>query len=247
MSRIHGTPTTLDYEKVRAFFTRRSSRIQELGLLKVTMYQDEELARRRDAHEKETLLPTLGVTRDTRVMDIGCGVGRWADLLAPQVAAYLGTDFCEAYVSAAQERLDSAGLPRTTHRCQYLAAEDISVTALSITPPFDLVIVAGLLTFLNDDDVLTLLRKLPDLTERQGTIYIREPVGLEGRLTLREHYSEELGEYYHAVYRSVQEYEALFRQTLNTFQFLRDQPLYPADLCNRKETAQHVFLLKLQP
>src|SRR3954451_9101653 len=247
MSRISGTPAPLDYKKVRAFFERRSARIQELGLLKVTMYQDERLARERDIHEKQLVLPSLGVSGQTRVLDIGCGVGRWADELAPRVAAYLGTDFCAAYVSAAQEKLDAAGLPRATHRVQHLAAQDVIAEALAIAPPFDLVIVAGLLTFLNDDDVRKVLAGIPALMNRRGVIYVREPVGLESRLTLQEDFSEELADYYHAVYRSVPEYEALFRDALGDYQAVRAEPLFPVGLCNRKETAQHIFVLRLQP
>jgi cyclopropane fatty-acyl-phospholipid synthase-like methyltransferase len=181
------------------------------------------------------------------VLDIGCGVGRWADELAPRVAAYLGTDFCAAYVSAAQQKLDAAGLPPSTHRVQCLAAEDLVAEALAITPPFDLVIIAGLLTFLNDDDVRKVLAQIPFLTHRHGLVYVREPVGLESRLTLQEHFSEELADYYHAVYRSVPEYNALFREALGNFEVVRAEPLFPAELCNRKETAQHIFVLRVLP
>lgn len=246
-SRISGTPVALDYEKVRGFFTRRSAKLQELGPLQVTMYQNEELARRRDAHEKRTILPVLRVTRDSRVLDIGCGVGRWADELAPVASAYLGTDFCEAYVSAARQKLAAAGLPPSTHSCQQVAAQDISAEALIVPPPFDLVVVAGLLTFLNDDDVRRVLWTIRALTNQRGVIYVREPVGIACRLTLQDDFSVELGEHYNAVYRSVPEYEALFRECLGSFETALARPLFPEDLCNRKETSQHVFVLKLQP
>jgi SAM-dependent methyltransferase len=246
-SRVIGAPVALDYEKVRGFFTRRSARIPELGPLQVTMYQEEELARQRDMHEKRTLLPVLAVNRHSRILDIGCGVGRWADDLAPLAAAYLGTDFCEAYVSVTRQKLAAAGLPPTTHSCQQIAAQDISAPALAVAPPFDLVVIAGLLMYLNDDDVRRVLSTIPALTDRRAVIYVREPVGVRCRLTLRSDFSIELGDYYNAVYRSVPEYESLFHECLGAFETALAKPLFSGDLCNRQETAQHVFVLKLQP
>lgn len=244
MSRIFDKAEPLDYARVRDFFTRRSSRISELGLLSVTMYQDEDLARKRDAFEKDTVLPLLELSATSRVLDIGCGTGRWGHELGPKVAAYLGTDFCAAYVEAAQAQFDAAGFSANTHRFQQLAAQEVEATSLAIGPPFDLVIIAGLMPFLNDEDVRSLLTRLPALCGKNSIVYIREPVGLEKRLTLKEHFSEELNEYYHAIYRTASEYELFFKETLDTFTLTRSSLLFPDELCNRKETAQHIFVLR---
>jgi cyclopropane fatty-acyl-phospholipid synthase-like methyltransferase len=246
MSRILGERTPLDYDQIESFFERRSARIAELGLLRATMYQDEDLASRRDAHEKESILPLLGLSASARVLDIGCGVGRWADAVAPQVAAYLGTDLCESYVAAGTAKFAAAGLPPTTHRFQRLRAQDLSASGLALPGPFDVVIIAGLMVFLNDEDVAALLATIRELAP-QGTLYIREPVGLETRLTLKNHFSEELGDYYGAIYRTVAEYHSLFAQSLAPCEIPLSRGLFPPELCNRKETAQHVFLIQLPP
>jgi 2-polyprenyl-3-methyl-5-hydroxy-6-metoxy-1,4-benzoquinol methylase len=244
MSRIVERREKLDYGRVREFFARRSGRIKELGLLSVTMYQDEDLARKRDAYEKETVLPHFGMLDRSRVLDIGCGTGRWGDALGTKVAGYLGTDFCKAYVEAAQARFVSAGMPEATHSFQQLAAQQVSAATLAISPPFDIVIIAGLMTFLNDEDVIALLSTIHQLTREGSLIYIREPIGVEHRLTLKEHFSEELGEYYHAIYRKVAEYESFFREALPGFTIIVSRALFPDELCNRKETAQHIFFMR---
>jgi SAM-dependent methyltransferase len=244
VSRTFDTTESLDYGKVREFFARRSGRIKELGLLPVTMHGSEELARKRDAFEKDTVLPLLRLSSKSRVLDIGCGTGRWGHELGPKVAAYLGTDFCKAYVKAAQANFDAAGLSPAAHRFQQLAAQEISADTIAIPQPFDVVIIAALMMYLNDEEVGALLAKLPQLSGKGSIIYIREPIGIEKRLTLKEHFSEELGEYYHAIYRTVAEYEAFFRKSLDSFTLALSRPLFPNELCNRTETAQHIFVLR---
>lgn len=100
------------------------------------------------------------------------------------------------------------------------------------------------MVYLNDEDITSLLERLVHLTAKGSILYVRVPVGLERRLTLKDHFSEELGQYYHAIYRSVSEYEALFKEALPTFAVTISRPLYPDELCNRKETGQHIFILQ---
>lgn len=248
MSRIFDLKENLDYQKVKDFFTRRSQKIDEVGLLSVTMYQDEELARQRDIYEKDTILPYLNMQPHYRVLDVGCGTGRWGLFLAEKVAAYLGTDFCETYVQAAQSLFDKAGYNNKTHCFQHLGATELSAEKLSISPPFDLIIIAGLMSFLNDEDTAALLQKVASFSKQGTHIYIREPMGIERRLTLKEHFSEELQEYYHAIYRTPEEYELIFKEIFYPlgFQLNNSSALYPPALCNRQETQQHFFILEMK-
>jgi len=244
MSRIYERNESLDYGKVQEFWQRRSRRISETGPLRASMFGDEEFARKRDAYEKQMVLPHLRLSSNSRVLDVGCGTGRWGHELASKVAAYLGTDSCGPFIEAARAQFGAAGLLSEAHRFQQLAAQEVSATTLAIRPPFDVVIVAGLMLFLNDEDVASLLGRLSQLTASDGLIYVREPIALEERLTLKEHFSEELDENYHAIYRTVAEYETFFGKTLKGFTLALASPLFPNELCNRKETAQHIFILR---
>jgi SAM-dependent methyltransferase len=246
MSRIYNKIENLNPLEVKSFFENRSKRIDELGLLTVTMYQNEELARKRDAHEKETVLPYLKIKPSSRVFDIGCGTGRWGYCLANKVSVYLGTDFCAAYIKAAQKNFDYAGYNKATHVFQCLSATEITALNLAIVPPFDISLVCGLMPFLNDSDVRSLLHKIIEFSAPEATLYIREPVAKKERLTLKEHFSEELNDNYHAIYRTVKEYEDLFNEILVPagFHLHHTSPLYPPELCNRAETEQYIFILK---
>jgi SAM-dependent methyltransferase len=82
------------------FFEERARRVEHLGPLRAVIYQDKhpDLAERRDEAEKEKLLPILKLAPSLRLLDVGCGTGRWADTVVPLVAAYHGIDISPGLV-----------------------------------------------------------------------------------------------------------------------------------------------------
>ncbi|PXB97919.1 class I SAM-dependent methyltransferase, partial [Pseudomonas aeruginosa] len=99
--RIKGRPVAIDYESTLAFFEGRAAR-EYRNALSSTMYQDQqpELVEERDRREKLRVAPGLALGMARRVLDIGCGIGRWGWLLAEEApqADYLGIDFSAALV-----------------------------------------------------------------------------------------------------------------------------------------------------
>src|SRR5262245_18921239 len=93
-TRVEGQPVDIDYQATRRFFDDRGNRHDLAHPYSVTMYQDDrpELVAERDAREKARVLEWLSFTPANRVLDVGCGVGRWADTVVPAGAAYLGID-----------------------------------------------------------------------------------------------------------------------------------------------------------
>jgi len=54
------------------------------------------------------------------VLDVGCGVGRWSQLLAAGGADVTGVDISATMIEQAQRRTDAA---RLTARCRYLVQD----------------------------------------------------------------------------------------------------------------------------
>lgn len=207
------------------------------------MYQDDNpaLAVARDKHEKATVLPLLQLMRTDRLLDVGCGVGRWAVACAPVVKDYLGTDFSEALLRQARE--ETATFSNAEFMC--LAAQDTELLRES-RGCFSRVILAGILAYLNDEDVVRCLRGVADVTATTDAIvYLREPMGMSSRLTLDNFWSEQLGAEYSAIYRSRGEYRDFLESTLcaEGFQVTHFDSLYPENLENRPETSQFIVLL----
>ena len=224
-----------------AFFEGRGRSAEPECVYSRTMYQDDrpDLVRARDAHEKATILPRLEVGPESRVVDVGCGVGRWADALVGRVSAYLGVDFSPSLLAIAEKRFAS----RPEFVFQQGAAEDVGAMNLRLDPPFDVVILSGVLAYLTEDGAAHCLSGSAGLLTRGGRLYLREPVARERPFTLSRRYSEELGAEYSAKYRTVEQYRLMLESHAPGLSLRHEGEALPTALQNRRETSQHFFVL----
>jgi SAM-dependent methyltransferase len=237
--RYTGTTHEISYDATLAFFDARGRTATPDAPQTATMYQDRSLAERRDACERDTVLPLLHLTGDERVLDLGCGYGRWAGELAGKVACYLGVDFSAELLRLAEARR----YPRS--RFQQLPAQYVHRDTLEQPGPFDLFLCSGLLIYLNDADVTRLGTAMADLAAPAACVYLREPMAVGGgRLTLDRFPSAELKAEYSAIYRTPEQCHELFGAPLRAAGFTCEveRALYPPELCNRRETEQQIQL-----
>ena len=89
-----------------SFFKKRAEKFQENNPYSVTMYQDNhaEIVRQRNQKEIEKLMPLLHMEKDAKVLDVACGIGRWADALPEDITEYCGMDFSEELIEIAKKR-----------------------------------------------------------------------------------------------------------------------------------------------
>lgn len=237
--RYTGIPREISYTATLEFFESRGREASADAPQTATMYQDRDLAARRDACERDTVLPLLALRTDDRVLDVGCGYGRWAEIVHERVADYVGVDF-----SAELLRLAAGRRLARTH-FQRLAAQEVSAATLGSRGPFDLFLCSGILIYLNDADVARLARGLVELAAPGARVYLREPMAVTGdRLTLDRFPSAELQRDYSAIYRTPEQVHGIFGAPLRAagFRCTVEQPLYPPELCNRRETEQQIQL-----
>lgn len=244
--RIYDTPVALDYQSTEKFFATRGQRIAEVGALSAVLYQDQhpELAARRSAHEIGLIAPKLTPTgRRVSVLDLGCGTGRWAQALDGVASHYVGLDFCEDFLKAARSACDAQADPA---RFEFLPA-NLALPLPELTgAPFDAVVMAGVLLYLNDDDAERLLDEACGLLAKGGVLYLREPLGIEQRLSLCDHYSAELKAEYSSLYRSKAEFEQMVHAATQAhgLKLTEAAALYPQELDNRSDTRQFYYLLE---
>jgi len=63
------------------------------------------------------MLPFFDLSPDDVVADFGCGNGVLLELLATKVKEYVGVDFSEEFIRAAERRRDAAGIRNGTFHC----------------------------------------------------------------------------------------------------------------------------------
>jgi 2-polyprenyl-3-methyl-5-hydroxy-6-metoxy-1,4-benzoquinol methylase len=76
----------------------------------------------------------LDVAPGTRVLDVGCGVGRWSSMLATRGARVTGMDLSPTMINEARRRADASGVG---DRCRFLVQD---LARLDTGEQFDLII-----------------------------------------------------------------------------------------------------------
>ena len=121
-----------------------------------------------DLCQRLALAPWIRVP-PPRVLDIGCGVGRWSRQLARRGASVVGVDWSATMVEEARRRAIAEGL---ASRCDFRRQD---VSALNVGERFPLIVGVTVLQHILDDDRLaSAVRRLADHLAPGGRIVLLE-------------------------------------------------------------------------
>lgn len=242
--RLYGDKKDIDYNNIENFFKNRAGKYDEGNPYAVTMYQDEhpEIVVQRNEMEIKTLLPKADMKEDSVVLDLACGIGRWADAIKVPVDTYYGIDFSKDLIRIAKKRNQKENFYYFVSPAQQIKA----LYEQNALKKWNRLLIIGILIYLNDKDVEKLFNDLLETSGPDSLIIIREPMALVERLTLKDFYSAELKQEYNAIYRNREEIMALFdnAKLLDYFDIVEEDFLFEGKLNNRSETSQYYFILK---
>ena len=161
-----------------------------------------------DTLERNQLVPWMQLRPEMRVLDVGCGTGRWTRRFASSGAAVVAMDVSPGFLETARQALDADG---TLHRVTLLRA-DLSRGTLpeEARGPFDLIFVGGVFQYIEDDAVLSLLNEFVQKLAPHGKIILREGIRSE---RAREERGVFEGTPYSVIYRDRTDYPRFFAQT----------------------------------
>lgn len=242
--RIIGDKVAIDYAGVQRFFDERSANDGLKSKYNYVLFQDDnpKLAIERDNAEKEKVGPVL--RGGTSVLDIGCGIARWGEYFLSNGISYTGIDASSQMVARGRENL--AAIDSTVTYQLYVGYAQDTVSVLreqGAATKYDVILVNGVLMYLNDADIAQTLAAINELATANATIYLKESMGIEHRLTLDEIQSEALGQSYSAIYRSIAEYDRLFSAAFDhDFSLLEQGPLFEDTMRNHRETLDYYFI-----
>lgn len=115
------------------------------------------------------LEPWLRVRSGMRVLDIGCGVGRWSRLLASRGARVTGVDLSPTMIAQAQRRTAAAGLGS---RCRFIVQD---CAALEVGGTFDIILCVTMLQHVLDPGALrSALRRMALHLAPEGRLVLLE-------------------------------------------------------------------------
>jgi 2-polyprenyl-3-methyl-5-hydroxy-6-metoxy-1,4-benzoquinol methylase len=125
--------------------------------------------------QRLALAKWLRVPPGTRVLDVGCGVGRWSRLLASRGAVVTGVDLSGAMIAEAERRAAEAGV---ADRCRFLVQD---AAGLHVGGDFDLVLAVTVLQHILDPAALyTAVERMVEHLAPGGRMVLLEaaPVGV---------------------------------------------------------------------
>jgi SAM-dependent methyltransferase len=147
---VRGIPAPELY-RPNAYWEDRARRFagEGEGLAAVCAYGMPEFYNRAIHLEQRMALdPWLNIAAGTRVLDVGCGVGRWSRLLAARGAEVLGVDLSPTMIAQARRRAAADGV---AGRCRFQVRD---VSHLDVGERFDLVLGVTVLQHILDPNAL---------------------------------------------------------------------------------------------
>ena len=231
--RIYGENVSIQMENVQKFYDKRASLVEERGWGAISLGdEDSTIANRVYDYDRDTLFPKLGLNAQTRVLELGCGMGRWAKIVLPHCRAYCGVDFSEEMLKAAENICQEYAEKSSFF---HLSASD----AVEKEPPFyggafQCIILSGVCIYINDDVLKRIFEKLPTLAHQHCTICVKETAALSERLTLNEFPSEALQSNYDAIYRTQEEYASIFQPLLSAGFSIHEQYFLPEEVGRKR-------------
>jgi SAM-dependent methyltransferase len=168
---VRGVPAPEQYQ-APVYWEDRALRFagERGGLAAVCSYGMPEFYNRAvDFEQRLALDPWLKVKPGTRVLDVGCGIGRWSRLLAARGAAVFGVDLSSTMIAQARRRAIADGV---AERCRFAVAD---LAHLNLGEQFDMVL------------GVTVLQHILDPAAFRSAIFaMADHVAPQGRMILLE-------------------------------------------------------------
>lgn len=206
MARIYNDKANIDTKGVQNFYEQRAKNAKSLKAVLLNERLPSNVADIRNEIEFNNLKKYLG-TNQYNVLDIGCGMGRWAKNLQDKyIISYDGIDFSHNFIENAKARF------KDDNKITFYQMSATKLDKNKLKDKYDLIIITGVCMYINDDDLPILLTNIDELLKNGGILYLQESVSvLNERLTLKDFYSDELQCNYSAIYRTINEYDILLK------------------------------------
>jgi len=118
------------------------------------------------------MLPRFALTGAERVLDVGCGNGVLAEVIADRVSAYVGVDFSRAFVDAARSRCAARGSRNAAFECG-----DVVRFCAGRPRAFDAAFALDVAEHIYDEELGEIFRAVRSSLRPGGRFYLHMPNG----------------------------------------------------------------------
>ncbi|MEY3370242.1 MAG: hypothetical protein RLZZ361_912 [Cyanobacteriota bacterium] len=243
-NRIIGAKVDINSKQIKHLFNSRA--LNSATALHAVMLQnkDSELPIIRDNFERMLIRQKMKFYPSDNVLDLGCGAGRLVNFFYDEIKSYFGFDFSSELIRQAFKH------HKEKNSC-YFFEQDICQTSdidykTSSVPLFDKIFLIGICMYLNDSDLMNVLKFIKTKIKNDGVIYIRESISkTTARLSLNNYFSQNLSSEYSAIYRTEQEFLDFCFTVFKDSNFkLIDSDYFVSPNGLFQETCQKYFIFK---
>ncbi len=185
----------LDYATIGRFWSKAKPSIMGPYMMEGFGFPASAGSYRFDAERSivDRLIRGASVNFKWTVLDLGSGVGFWTEYFAQQFGKVIAVDASEPLHEAMKLRCS-----------RYANATLLNDDVLAFQPEdrYSLIFLGGMLMYLNEEDVVALLKRVTAFLDPGGIVLCRETTVRSGTLSRQGDYQ--------VVYRSVQTYSSLF-------------------------------------
>lgn len=146
--------------------------------------------------ESKHLRRVIPFEKTTRVLELGCGNGRWALALGPRVAQYVGVDFSKCALDRARSEI-------ARMRLDNVVLHEVPILDFHPVGQFDVIYFSGVSQYLEDADLLQILRNLSQSILDSTILVDRSTINDERREVI--HTPD-----YYSIFRTPGELETLY-------------------------------------
>ena len=234
-TRVYTDKIEIDNNSTKEFWENRANNINNLQTVLLGSDKTGIEQNTRNEHEKLIVESVIKQIQNPRILDIGCGIGRWAENLINQFDSYTGVDFSEGFINFASEKFANYS------NIKFYNNSILNLDKEILNAKFNFIICTGVLMYVNDSNIFDILKAFRRVTPEY--VYIQESISLmDARLTLNKFESKDLQTNYNAIYRTKQEYEEYFKT--NKFDIIKTDLLLDNKSGAREETNAQYWILK---
>lgn len=229
-TRVYTDKINIDNNSTKEFWQKRANNINNLQTVLLGSDNTGSEQNIRNENEKRIVEKIIEKIQNPGILDIGCGIGRWAENLQNKFEYYVGVDFSEGFINYASKKFTNFSNVKFYNNSILNLDKDI------LTSRFNLIICTGVLMYINDENISNIFKAFRQVSPEY--LYIQESISLmKGRLTLNKFESKDC-----AIYRTKQEYEEYFKT--NAFNIIKTDLLLDNKSGAREETNAQYWILK---
>ena len=197
------TQDGFSYETVKSFWQERAHKYDKMDQRSLTFFcEDPTILDKRDRQEKELIAGLLPYDPQRKLLEVGCGAGRWTAFLAHRSGTMVAFDISEGLVEIAREEAAKAEAENVVFRIG-------DVRDFLVKEQFDVITIFGVLIYLHDDGLDGFIANALQMLAPDGIILQKDPVAQhEGKIECG--WSEKLAANYCCIYRTQEEYQQAF-------------------------------------